>query len=151
MFMHGGCFHLTGNMWFLAVFGDNVKDVMGGVRFEFFYILCGVAAVAAQMLSNPSSAVPMVGASGVIGGVMGAYVVLFPRALMHLLVFLEFFITRVVVPAFFMLGYWFLLQLLGGFFSLGVASGGTAFWAHVGGFIAGIAVKLFSNSSQRES
>lgn len=103
--MHCGRFHLIGNMWFLAVFGDNVEDVMGGVRFGFFYILCGVAAVAAQMLSNPSSAVPMVGASGVIGGVMGAYVVLFPRAPVHLLVFLGFFITRVVVPAFFMLGY----------------------------------------------
>ena len=144
MFMHGGWFHLLGNMWFLVVFGDNVEDVMGRVRFLVFYLLCGVAAVAAEMISNPSSAIPMVGASGAIGGVMGAYVVLFPRAPVHLLVFLGFFITRVVVPAFFMLGYWFLLQVMGGFFSLGVASGGTAFWAHVGGFIAGIAlVKVF--------
>jgi len=152
MFMHGGWFHLIGNMWFLVVFGDNVEDVMGGVRFGLFYIVCGVAAVAAQMVSNPSSAVPMVGASGAIGGVMGAYVVLFPRAPVHLLVFLGFFITRVVVPAFFMLGYWFLLQVLGGVFSLGVASGGTAFWAHVGGFVAGIAlVKIFSDSNRVES
>jgi membrane associated rhomboid family serine protease len=152
MFMHGGWFHLIGNMWFLAVFGDNVEDVMGGVRFGIFYIVCGVAAIAAQMVSNPSSAVPMVGASGAIGGVMGAYVVLFPRAPVHLLVFLGFFITRVVVPAFFMLGYWFLLQVLGGVFSLGVASGGTAFWAHVGGFVAGIAlVKIFSDSNRVES
>jgi membrane associated rhomboid family serine protease len=152
MFMHGGWFHLIGNMWFLAVFGDNVEDVMGWVRFGFFYLVCGVAAVAAEMISNPSSAVPMVGASGAIGGVMGAYVVLFPRAPVHLLVFLGFFITRVVVPAFFMLGYWFLLQLAGGFFSLGVASGGTAFWAHVGGFIAGIVlVKIFSDSDRVQS
>jgi membrane associated rhomboid family serine protease len=149
MFMHGGWFHLIGNMWFLVVFGDNVEDVMGRVRFVVFYLLCGVAAVAAQMVSNPSSPIPMVGASGAIGGVMGAYVVLFPRAPVHLLVFLGFFITRVVVPAFFMLGYWFLLQLMGGFFSLGVASGGTAFWAHVGGFVAGIALaKVFCSSSR---
>ena len=149
MFMHGGWFHLLGNMWFLVVFGDNVEDVMGRVRFVVFYLICGVAAVAAQMVSNPSSAVPMVGASGAIGGVMGAYVVLFPRAPVHLLVFLGFFITRVVVPAFFMLGYWFLLQLMGGFFSLGVASGGTAFWAHIGGFVAGVAlVRVFCSSGR---
>ncbi len=147
MFMHGGWLHVLGNMWFLAVFGDNVEDVMGRVRFVVFYLICGVAAVAAQMISNPSSAVPMVGASGAIGGVMGAYVILFPRAPVHMLIFLGFFITRVVVPAFFMLGYWLLLQVLGGLFSLGVASGGTAFWAHVGGFIAGIAlVKVFCSS-----
>jgi len=152
MFMHGGWFHLLGNMWFLVVFGDNVEDVMGRVRFLVFYLLCGVAAVAAQMVSDPSSAVPMVGASGAIGGVMGAYVVLFPRAPVHLLVFLGFFITRVVVPAFFMLVYWFLLQVMGGFFSLGVASGGTAFWAHVGGFIAGIAlVKVFCRADRIEN
>ncbi len=149
MFMHGGWFHLIGNMWFLVVFGDNVEDVMGPIRFVIFYLLCGVAAVAAQVLSGPSNAVPMVGASGAIGGVMGAYVVLFPRAPVHLLVILGFFITRVVVPAFVMLGYWLLLQLVGGFFSLGVASGGTAFWAHVGGFVAGIAlVKIFSKTDR---
>ncbi|MFP3869585.1 MAG: rhomboid family intramembrane serine protease [Syntrophobacteria bacterium] len=152
MFMHGGWFHLIGNMWFLGVFGDNVEDVMGKVRFLTFYLICGVAAVATQMLSSPSSAVPMVGASGAIGGVMGAYVVLFPRAPVHLLVFLGFFITRVVVPAFFMLGYWFLLQVLGGVLSTGVASGGTAFWAHIGGFVAGIIlVKLFCSSDRLEA
>jgi membrane associated rhomboid family serine protease len=101
------------------------------------------------MISHPSSPVPMVGASRAIGGVMGAYVVLFPRAPVHLLIFLGFFITRVVVPAFFMLGYWLLLQLMGGFFSLGVAAGGTAFWAHVGGFVAGIAlVRIFCSSDR---
>ena len=152
MFMHGGWFHLIGNMWFLAVFGDNVEDVMGKIRFSFFYLICGVTAAAAQMISNPSSAVPMVGASGAIGGVLGAYVVLFPRAPVDLLVFLGFFITRMVVPAFLILGYWFVLQLLGGMFSLGVASGGTAFWAHVGGFVAGISlVKLFCDSKRLEA
>lgn len=152
MFMHGGWFHLLGNMWFLAVFGDNVEDVMGKIRFSLFYLICGLTAAAAQMISNPSSAVPMVGASGAIGGVLGAYVVLFPRAPVDMLVFLGFFITRMVVPAFLMLGYWFVLQLLGGVFSLGVTSGGTAFWAHVGGFAAGASlVKFFCHSDRLEA
>lgn len=152
MFMHGGWFHLIGNMWFLAVFGDNVEDVMGKIRFSIFYLICGLSAAVAQMISNPSSAVPMVGASGAIGGVLGAYVILFPRAPVDLLVFLGFFITRMVVPAFLMLGYWFVLQLLGGVFSFGVTSGGTAFWAHVGGFAAGVTfVKLFCHSDRLEA
>jgi len=138
MFMHGGWMHIIGNMWFLYIFGDNVEDAMGTPRFTVFYLLCGLAAVLLQVVSNPSSAVPMVGASGAISGVMGAYIVLFPRAPVHMLVFFGFFFTRIVVPAVFMLGYWFLLQLLGGFFSLGASSGGVAFWAHVGGFAAGM-------------
>lgn len=149
MFMHGGWFHLIGNMWFLGVFGDNVEDVMGHVRFSIFYLICGVAAAAVQMISNPASSIPMVGASGAIGGVLGAYVFLFPRAPVDLLVFLGFFITRVVVPAFFMLGYWFLLQILGAVFSIGMVSGGTAFWAHVGGFGVGIVLAKFFCSSDR--
>jgi len=144
MFMHGGWMHLIGNMWFLLVFGDNVEDAMGPFRFVAFYLLCGTAAAAAQIASGPSSLVPMVGASGAIGGVMGAYLVLFPRAPVHMLVFFGFFITRVIVPAFFMLGYWFLLQLLAGAVDRG--AGGVAFWAHVGGFAAGAAlVRLFCN------
>lgn len=144
MFVHGGWFHLIGNMWFLAVFGDNVEDAMGSIRFIVFYLLCGIAAVAAQMMSNPSGLVPMVGASGAIGGVMGAYCMLFPRAPVHMIVFFGFFLSRVVVPAFFMLGYWFLLQLLAGVFAAG--SGGVAFWAHIGGFVAGVVlVKIFCN------
>lgn len=146
MFMHGGWFHLIGNMWFLSIFGDNVEDAMGSIRFLVFYLLCGIAAVAAQMISNPLSPIPMVGASGAIGGVMGAYAILYPRAPVHMLVFFGFFFTRIVVPAFLMLGYWFLLQFLGGYFTLGSASGGTAFWAHIGGFIAGIVLlKVFCN------
>jgi membrane associated rhomboid family serine protease len=149
MFMHGGWFHLIGNMWFLSIFGDNVEDAMGPTRFAVFYVLCGVAAVGAQMAANPSSAVPMVGASGAIGGVMGAYAVLFPRATVHMLVFFGFFFTRIVVPAYLMLGYWFLLQLLGGMVPSG--AGGVAFWAHIGGFVAGIVLlRLFCRSTRIE-
>jgi membrane associated rhomboid family serine protease len=138
MFLHGGWMHLIGNMWFLWIFGNNVEDSMGHARFAAFYLLCGFAAAALQVLSAPTSAVPMVGASGAIGGVMGAYVMLYPRVRVHLLVVLGFFIDRIAVPAYFMLGYWFLLQLLGGATSVGGGEqGGVAFWAHVGGFAAG--------------
>jgi membrane associated rhomboid family serine protease len=135
MFLHGGWFHLIGNMWFLWVFGNNVEDSMGHFRYLFFYVLCGLAAAASQTLVNPSSAIPMVGASGAISGVMGAYVVLYPRVRVHMLVILGIFITRIVVPAYLMLGYWFLLQLVGG--GLASGEGGVAFWAHAGGFVAG--------------
>ncbi|MFO1351809.1 MAG: rhomboid family intramembrane serine protease [Gammaproteobacteria bacterium] len=138
MFMHGGWFHILGNMWFLYIFGDNVEDSMGPARFVIFYLLCGFAAVAAQILADPASPIPMVGASGAIGGVMGAYAVLYPRIPVHLLVILGFYVGRVAVPAFVMLGYWFLLQLLGGLPALQSEGGGVAFWAHVGGFLAGV-------------
>ncbi len=140
MFLHGGWFHLLGNMWFLWIFGDNVEDAMGPLRFVLFYVLCGLAAVAAQAVTNPGSAIPMVGASGAIGGVMGAYALLYPRVGVHLLIVLGFYIDRVIVPAWLMLGYWFLLQILGGVPALGSESGGVAFWAHVGGFVAGLAL-----------
>ena len=144
MFMHGGWMHLIGNMWFMWIFGNNVEDSMGHARFVVFYLLCGMAAAALQIVSNPASGVPMVGASGAIGGVMGAYIMLYPRVHVHLFVFLGFIITTVAVPAVFMLGYWFLLQLVGGFGSIGARGGGVAFWAHVGGFVAGAAlVPLF--------
>jgi membrane associated rhomboid family serine protease len=146
MFMHGGWLHLIGNMWFLYIFGDNVEDSMGRFRFAVFYLVCGAAAAAAQIAIAPASPVPMVGASGAIGGVMGAYVVLYPRVRVHLLVFLGIIITTIAVPAIFMLGYWLLLQLLGGAQSLGQDGGGVAFWAHVGGFAAGaVLVVLFKN------
>jgi membrane associated rhomboid family serine protease len=148
MFMHGGWFHLLGNMWFLWIFGNNVEDSMGHVRFTLFYVLCGLAAAGLQIASQPDSAVPMVGASGAIGGVMGAYVVLYPRVHVHLLVFLGFYVTTVAVPAVLMLGYWFALQLLGGFGTLGAGGGGVAFWAHVGGFAAG-AVLVFPFRDRR--
>ncbi|MDX1480200.1 MAG: rhomboid family intramembrane serine protease [Woeseiaceae bacterium] len=146
MFLHGGWFHIIGNLWFLWIFGNNVEDVMGPTRFIVFYLLCGVGAAAAQAAADPASSIPMVGASGAIGGVMGAYVLLFPRVHVHLLLILGFYVTTIAVPAVFMLGYWFLMQLLGGFTSLDAAGGGVAFWAHVGGFAAGLLlIGLFRN------
>jgi membrane associated rhomboid family serine protease len=148
MFLHGGWFHLIGNMWFLWLFGNNVEDSMGHVRYLVFYLLSGLAAATAQTLVNPSSAIPMVGASGAISGVMGAYIVLYPRVRVHMLVVLGFFITRIAVPAFLMLGYWFLIQILGGLPALGDEGGGVAFWAHAGGFLAGAAlILLFKDDS----
>lgn len=137
MFMHGGWLHLLGNMWFLWIFGNNVEDAMGHGRFALFYLLCGLAAAALQLFFTNDPAIPMVGASGAIGGVMGAYILLYPRVQVHMLVFLGFFVTTIAVPAVLMLGYWFLLQLLGGFTSITAQGGGVAFWAHVGGFLAG--------------
>ena len=140
MFLHGGWLHILGNLWFLYIFGDNVEDSMGSLRFVVFYLLCGVAAVGAQAWSNPTSAIPMVGASGAIGGVMGAYAVLYPKAPVHMLIVLGFYVTRAVVPAIVMLGYWLVLQLVSGIPALERSGGGVAFWAHVGGFVAGIAL-----------
>lgn len=138
MFMHGGWFHLLGNLWFLYIFGDNVEDVMGRLRFLVFYLLCGLLAVAAQIASDPGSALPIVGASGAIGGVMGAYAVLYPRAQVHMLIFLGFFVTHIEVPALLMLLYWLIWQVVGALPALQGAAGGVAFWAHVGGFTAGL-------------
>ena len=138
MFLHGGWFHIIGNMWFLWVFGDNVEDAMGPVRFVVFYLLAGLAAAAAQILTDPSAAVPMVGASGAIGGVMGAYARLYPHARVHTAIFLGFFFTTVEIPAIGMLGYWFFIQIAGGLPALQGAGAGVAFWAHVGGFVAGL-------------
>ena len=146
MFLHGGWFHIIGNMWFLWIFGNNVEDAMGHVRFVVFYVLCGLAAAAAQTATNPESVIPMVGASGAIGGVMGAYVILYPRVHVHMLLVLGFYVTTFAVPAVFMLGYWFLIQLLSGAVSIGAEGGGVAFWAHVGGFVAGaVLVFVFRN------
>jgi membrane associated rhomboid family serine protease len=140
MFMHGGWFHIVGNMWFLWIFGDNVEDEMGPVRFAIFYLLCGLAAAFAQILVNPQSVIPMVGASGAIGGVMGAYALLFPKVRVRLLLILGFYITTISVPAIYVLGYWFLIQLLQGIPAMGTEQGGVAFWAHLGGFVAGAAL-----------
>ncbi len=138
MFMHGGWFHLIGNMWFLWIFGNNVEDAMNPFRFAIFYVLCGLAAGAAQVLTDPDSAVPMVGASGAIGGIMGAYARLFPKVRVDTLLILGFFITKISLPAWGILGYWFVIQILGGIPSLLIAGGGVAFWAHIGGFLAGL-------------
>lgn len=138
MFLHAGWAHIIGNMWFLWVFGDNVEDAMGPVRFAAFYLLCGLAAAAAQITTDPSAAIPMVGASGAIGGVMGAYARLYPRAHVITLLFLGIYWTTVALPAIAMLGYWFFIQLAGGFPTLYSGEGGVAFWAHIGGFLAGV-------------
>jgi membrane associated rhomboid family serine protease len=145
MFMHGGWFHIIGNLWFLSVFGDNVEDAMGRARFLVFYLLCGLTAAGAQMLSSPGSAVPMVGASGAIGGVMGAYAMLYPNAGVHVLIFFGI-ITRIILPAWLMLGYWFLLQLVSAIPSVTGSGGGVAFWAHIGGFMAGVVlIQIFQD------
>jgi membrane associated rhomboid family serine protease len=152
MFLHAGWLHIIGNMWFLWVFGNNIEDSMGHARFVVFYLLCGVAAAATQMVSDPASPVPMVGASGAISGVMGAYVLLYPRVRVHTIVWLGFFVTTVALPAYVILGYWFVLQLvLGAAGAMSRAQGGVAVWAHVGGFVAGMAlIKLFANPEYLE-
>ncbi len=153
MFMHGGWLHLIGNMWFLWVFGNNIEDSMGHTRFVVFYLLCGVAAAATQMIVDTGSRVPMVGASGAISGVMGAYIVLYPRVRVHTLITLGFFFTTVTLPAYVILGYWFLLQLLFGTVGViaGAQGGGVAVWAHVGGFVVGLLlIKLFANAEYLE-
>jgi membrane associated rhomboid family serine protease len=138
MFLHGGWLHLIGNMWTLYIFGDNVEDTLGHGKYLILYIASGAAACIAQLLSGPSSMMPMVGASGAIAGVMGAYFCLFPNARILTLIPLLFFVI-VEIPAYIFLGFWFLLQFFAGTFSiLGArADVGVAFWAHVGGFIFG--------------
>ena len=138
-FLHGSWFHIISNLWFLWIFGDNVEDAMGAVRFVGFYLLCIVAAAAAQILSDPAALTPMVGASGAIGGVMGAYARLYPKAYVHILIPIGFFITTAAVPAVYMLGYWFFIQLISSMLAA-EGPGGVAFLAHAGGFIAGLAL-----------
>ena len=140
MFLHGGWLHIGGNMLFLWVFGDNVEDALGTARFVMFYLLCGLAAAAAQIATDPASVAPMVGASGAIAGVLGAYMRLYPSARVQTLVFLGIFATIVAIPAWVLLGMWFGLQLLSGLPALGRlgGDGGVAFWAHIGGFVAGV-------------
>jgi len=154
MFLHGGFLHVAGNMLYLWIFGDNVEDRMGHGRFLVFYLLCGVAAALAQTITSPDSVVPMVGASGAIAGVMGAYFVLYPRSRIVTLIPLFFFFQVVEVPAIFFLGIWFLMQFISGVGSIGATigrnTGGVAFWAHVAGFVAGITgVGLFRRAERQ--
>ena len=149
MFVHGGLLHVAGNMWFLWIFGDNVEDRFGHGRYVVFYLLCGTAAALAQTAMSPDSIVPMVGASGAIAGVMGAYFVMYPHSRIVTLVPLGFFTQIIEVPAIFFLGFWFLIQFVSGVGSVATAAthaptGGVAFWAHVAGFVMGLAgVPLF--------
>ena len=155
MFLHGGLWHLAGNMWSLWIFGDNVEDRLGHLRYAGFYVLCGVIAAVAHALSQPGSPVPTIGASGAIAGIMGAYFVLYPRSRVLTLIFLIFYIDVVEIPAVVFLGFWFVMQLVSGVGALaatsGQAAGGIAFWAHVAGFAAGAGlVKVFARPLQPE-
>ena len=138
MFMHGGFTHIIFNMWFLWIFGDNIESVLGHKKYLLFYFLCGIGAGLSQIQIDPESTIPMVGASGAIAGVLGAYLFRFPRATVHVLVILIVFITFIRVPAMIVIGFWFLSNLTAGIGTLGIEeSGGTAWFAHIGGFISG--------------
>jgi membrane associated rhomboid family serine protease len=155
MFLHGGILHVAGNMLYLWIFGDNVEDRMGHGRFVVFYLLCGVAAALAQTITAPDSVVPMVGASGAIAGVMGAYFVLYPKSRIVTLIPLFFFFQVIEVPAILFLGIWFVMQFLSGVGSIvttagGGPSGGVAFWAHVAGFVAGISGVIVFRRPERQ-
>jgi membrane associated rhomboid family serine protease len=155
MFMHGGLLHFGGNMLYLWIFGDNVEDRLGHGRYVAFYLLCGTAAALAQAWTDPRSFVPIVGASGAIAGVMGAYIVLYPRSKIVTLVPIIFFIQIIEVPAVFFLGIWFLMQFVSGLGSLAAVSegrslGGIAFWAHAAGFAAGAVGVLLLRRPERE-
>jgi membrane associated rhomboid family serine protease len=153
MFMHGGWLHVLGNMWFLWIFGDNIEDILGHEKYLMFYLLCGVVAALTQVFFNFDSRVPMVGASGAIAGVMGAYLVKFPHSRIVTLFFF-IFIVFLDVPAWLMLIYWFALQFFSGIGSIGdttASQGGTAFFAHVGGFLAGIVLINVMGTRERYS
>ncbi len=137
MFLHGGWLHLAGNMLYLWIFGNNIEDAMGHARFVVFYLLCGIAAALAQAVEDPGSVVPMVGASGAIGGILGGYLLLYPRARVLVLIPLGFFSQLIRIPALWVLGFWFVLQFIQSALSSGQV-GGVAYWAHIGGFIAGM-------------
>jgi len=145
MFMHGGLFHLVWNMLYFWIFGNNIEERLGHVRFIVFYLFCGVVAAFSHALLSPGSNVPMIGASGAVSGMLGAYILLFPMAKIHTLVFLGFYITVIKIPALIVIGFWAIIQVVSGLISQGnAAQGGIAFFAHVGGFVAGLStIKLW--------
>lgn len=152
MFLHGGWMHLIGNMWFLWIFGDNVEDILGHVKYLAFYLICGAAAAAIHVAVAPYSRVPTIGASGAIAGVMGAYMIKFPHSRILTLVPIVIFFTTFEIPAILMLAYWFILQIFSGFGSVGysnVSRGGVAWFAHVGGFLAGILLVYLLGTRER--
>jgi membrane associated rhomboid family serine protease len=153
--MHGGWLHLLGNMLYLWIFGNNIEDTLGRPRFLFFYLLCGLAASAAQIALSPVSVIPNLGASGAIAGVLGGYLVLFPTARVDSLVFLGIFFTKIRVPAFLLLGFWivsqFFSQILGSLMTRDGETGGVAYMAHIGGFIAGmVLIRMLGGRSRRD-
>ena len=154
IFLHGGWMHLIGNMWFLWIYGDNVEDILGHSQYLIFYLLCGLAATMVHVLFNGDSRVPTIGASGAIAGVMGAYVVKFPHSKITTLVPVFVFITTMEIPAYIILLYWFVIQFFSGVGSVGhshLSQGGVAWFAHIGGFLAGIALILVMRTHERFS
>ena len=149
MFLHGGFLHIAGNMLFLWIFGDNVEDALGHVKYVFFYLACGIIAALAHGLTNPGSRLPMLGASGAISGVLGAYIILYPRAKVWTFFFFIFFWQVVKVPAVFIIGLWIIVQVLNGLTTYGQSTGGVAWFAHVGGFAAGIVLILFMRGKNK--
>ena len=153
MFLHGGVLHLVSNMWSLWIFGDNIEDRMGRARFAFFYVACGLAAGGVHWLTNPASTVPTVGASGAIAGIMGGYLLLYPHSRVLTLIPILIYPLFVHIPAFIYLGIWIVTQIFSGTMSLGrgAETGGIAFWAHIGGFFAGmLLVKLLSRNDPEQ-
>ncbi|MEW6419628.1 MAG: rhomboid family intramembrane serine protease [Nitrospirota bacterium] len=139
MFMHGGLFHLGGNMLYLWIFGNNIEDRLGHLKFIIFYLFCGIISAYTHAITDPDSLMPMIGASGAVSGILGAYILLFPRASVYTLVFLGFFITTVRIPAFIVIGFWAIVQFINGLISTGLARGGGIAWfAHIGGFLVGL-------------
>lgn len=138
MFLHAGFFHLGGNMLYLWIFGDNVENYLGHFRFIYFYLICGLIAAMSHILLGGLSDVPMVGASGAISGILGGYIVKYPRARVLVIIPIIWFLEIRKIPALFVLGFWFIIQIFSGISSIGIGGGGVAFWAHVGGFIAGL-------------
>ena len=152
MFIHGGFGHILSNMWFLYIFGDNIESILGHIKFLIFYILCGFGAAFTQYLIDPNSSIPMVGASGAIAGVLGAYMISFPKAKVHVFAFIIIFITTLTVPAQIVLGLWFFVQLSSGLNSLGIdTNGGVAWFAHIGGFISGVGSVKYIQSYKIEN
>jgi membrane associated rhomboid family serine protease len=151
MFLHGGWLHIIGNMLFLWVFGDNIEDIMGHVRYLLFYLLAGLAAGLAQVFTNPESTIPLIGASGAVSGLLAAYLVCFPHGRILTLVTLGFFITTFMLPAWMMIGYWIVLQVIQGTMSLGIDAdtGGVAWFAHIGGFVAGLVLVFLFRDKHR--
>jgi membrane associated rhomboid family serine protease len=144
MFMHGGLFHLIGNMLYLWIFGNNIEDKLGHLRFFLFYLFCGIVASYSHALTSSHSLIPMIGASGAVSGILGAYLLLFPRANIHTLLFLGFFITTIKIPALIVIGFWAIIQFINGLISAGSEAGGVAWFAHIGGFLIGLlTIKLW--------
>ncbi len=145
MFMHGGLFHIGGNMLYLWIFGNNIEDKLGHLKFFIFYLFCGIVAAISHVVTEPHSNIPMIGASGAVSGVLGAYVLLFPMAKVHTILFFGFFIQIVKIPALIVIGFWAIIQVVNGMITKGILNqGGVAWFAHIGGFIAGLStIKLW--------